>query len=117
MFALNRAGDATSVTSETAVSVGHHLLACQYTPGAAPSLMLLEDERWSLARATLGFPVPMVWQHGGTMMSLGHDRGLPVSDDYEVPFPWSGILHEVVVETGAAARRDAGAVRAALHHE
>lgn len=117
VFALNRASDATAVTGETAVSPGHHLLACEYTPGAAPSLTLLEDDR-VLTRATLPFAVPLVWQHGGTMMSLGLDRGLPVSDDYEVPFPWTGTLHEVVVETGAAARRDdATAVRTALHHE
>jgi arylsulfatase A-like enzyme len=117
VFALNRAGDAMKVTSETPVSSGRHLLTCEYAPGVAPSLTLLEDEN-VLMRATLPFPVPMVWQHGGTMMSLGRDRGLPVSDDYEVPFAWTGVLHEVVVETGAAARRDdADAVRSTLHHE
>jgi arylsulfatase len=117
VFALNRAGDSTTVASETSVSPGRHLLGCEYAPGAAPSLTLLEDER-ILTQATLPFAVPMVWQHGGTMMSLGRDRGLPVSDEYEVPFPWSGTLREVVVETGAAARRDdAAAVRTALHHE
>ena len=117
VFALNRAGDATTVSSDTTVSPGHHLLACEYAPGAAPSLTLFEDGR-VLANATLPFPVPMVWQHGGTMMSLGQDRGLPVCEDYEVPFPWTGTLHEVVVETGAAARRaEPAEVRAALHHE
>jgi arylsulfatase A-like enzyme len=117
VFALSRAGDATTVTGDTDVSVGRRRLACEYVPGAQPTLTLLEDDR-VLTRATLPFPVPMVWQHGGTMMSLGRDRGLPVSDDYEVPFPWTGTLHEVVIETGAAApRADAAAMRAALHHE
>ena len=117
VFALNRAGDPTTVTSDETVTPGRRQLACEYVPGAAPALALFEDDR-VLTRATLPFPVPMVWQHGGTMLSLGRDRGLPVSSDYEVPFPWTGTLHEVVVETGAAARRDdAAAVRTALHHE
>jgi arylsulfatase len=60
----------------------------------------------------------MVFQHGGTALVLGRDRGLPVSDDYEPPFPWTGTLHEVVVETGPAIEPAlAERMRALLHHE
>ena len=50
----------------------------------------------------------MFWQHGGTALSLGRDRGFPVCDDYEVPFAWNGVLHEVVVEVGRAMPPDPG---------
>ena len=39
---------------------------------------------------------------------LGRDRGLPVCDDYEPPFPWTGALHDVVIETGPAHRAVVG---------
>jgi arylsulfatase len=59
-----------------------------------------------------------VWQHGGTSLFLGEDRGLPVSGDYEVPSRWSGELREVVVETGAQPSRPTpDEVRAAAHSE
>jgi arylsulfatase len=52
------------------------------------------------------------------MLMLGRDRGLPVCGDYEPPFPWTGALHELVIETGAEIPRSvADEVRAALHHE
>ena len=73
-FALNRAGDAVSVTSSTAISAGAHRLACVYTvTPSGPVLTLLEDDE-ILEQAALAVPVPMVWQHGGTMLTLGYDR-------------------------------------------
>ena len=60
----------------------------------------------------------MVFQHGGTVLMLGRDRGLPVCADYEPPFPWTGVLHEVVIETGPAIEPSlAERMRALLHHE
>jgi arylsulfatase len=50
-------------------------------------------------------------------MYLGEDRGLPVCDDYEVPFPWTGELREVVIESGGAHADLTQALRAALHSE
>jgi hypothetical protein len=37
---------------------------------------------------------------------LGRDKGFPVCDDYAVPFPWTGTLHEVVVEVPGPTRPD-----------
>ena len=60
----------------------------------------------------------MVFQHGGTALYLGRDRGLPVCDDYEPPFPWTGGLHELVIETGPAIEPSlAERMRALLHHD
>jgi arylsulfatase len=60
----------------------------------------------------------MVFQHGGTMLMLGRDRGLPVCADYEPPFAWTGVLHELVIETGEEIPRSiVDDARALLHHE
>jgi len=118
VFALNRAGDAVNVVTSRAISSGAHTLACTYTlDPAGPQLTVLEDDE-VIEQTTLPVPVPIVWQHGGTMLTLGYDRGLPVSDDYDVPFPWTGVLHEVVIETGRGVSRDLGAeIGAALRNE
>lgn len=102
VFALNRAGDATEVASDFTVPAGVHALGCVYSPdkGHGPKIELFCDSE-VVAHATLAFPMPLVFQHGGTSLVLGHDRGLPVSDEYEVPFAWTGELREVVVEVGA----------------
>jgi arylsulfatase len=118
VFALNRAGDPATVTSDVPVPPGEHTLACAYSPGGgAPELTLWCDDG-AIGGAELPFALPVVWQHGGTSLQLGEDRGLPVSTDYEVPFRWNGELHEIVVETGAAlARPTPDEVRAAVHSE
>jgi arylsulfatase len=127
VFALNRAGDATAVASEIPLPRGRHDLGFVYRPdtGVGASLALFHDDE-VVADVTLPFPFPLVWQHGGTALQLGSDRGLPVSPDYEVPFPWTGELHRVVVDVGAdlspgtasgTAPGTAEDLRAALHSE
>jgi arylsulfatase len=118
VFAINRAGDPARVASDAPVPAGDHTLGCAYSPGGgAPEITLLCDGH-PIGRAALPFPLPIVWQHGGTSLFLGEDRGLPVSGDYEVPSRWSGELREVVVETGAQPSRPTpDEVRAAAHSE
>ncbi|CAM3226834.1 sulfatase [Mycobacterium intermedium] len=53
-----------------------------------------------VAGASSEHTLPFVFQHGGTHLTLGYDRGLPVSDDYQPPFAWNGILHSVTVHAG-----------------
>jgi arylsulfatase A-like enzyme len=118
-FLLNRAGDEVRVTSEVPVPVGRHALACRYVPSfeADPVLTLLHDET-VVASVTIPVPMPFVWQHGGTALSLGYDRGFPVTDDYATPFAWNGVLHEVVVDTSPDAIPDpAHAERIEIHRE
>ena len=38
-------------------------------------------------------------QADGNALRLGYDRGFPVSDEYQPPFPWTGVLHQVLVES------------------
>ncbi len=71
-----------------------------------------------IGRAVLPFRLPMVWQHGGTSLRLGEDRGLPVCDDYEVPFRWTGTLHDVEITTPPLSLPPPGdTVRAAMHQD
>jgi arylsulfatase len=118
VFVLNRAGDEARVESEVAIPTGRHQLAAVYTPGfERPGLGLFHDDEL-VAHAVLPVRAPMVFQHGGTALYLGRDRGLPVCDDYEPPFPWTGALHELVIETGPAIEPSlTERMRALLHHE
>src|SRR5439155_7435235 len=119
VFALNRAGDVRVVDASSPVPTGRHLLACQYAFDAAgnPTVTLLHDGD-AVASVALDVPVPMFWQHGGTALCLGYDRGFPVCDDYEVPFAWNGTLHEVVVDAGRDLPPDPGVgLRVALASE
>jgi arylsulfatase len=118
VFVLNRAGDEARVESDVVIPPGRHELTAVYTPGfAGPGVALFHDDDF-VAHAVLAVPAPMVFQHGGTVLMLGRDRGLPVCSDYEPPFPWTGVLHEVVIENGPAIEPSlAERMRALLHHE
>ncbi|MEZ0357474.1 arylsulfatase [Mycobacterium sp. SA01] len=61
--------------------------------------------------------LPHVWQHGGTSMLLGQDRGLPVCVDYRPPFAWNGRLHSVTVESDLESLPSQELLRAALKSE
>jgi len=116
--AYSRASDIHAVASEVLVPAGDHRLGVHYDPSGpgGPELTLLCDEE-VIGSELLPFPLPFVFQHGGCSMYLGEDRGLPVCDDYEVPFPWTGELRSVVVESGGAHADLTRELRAALHSE
>jgi arylsulfatase len=118
VYALNRAGDGTAVESAMAVPPGDHALGCVYAPGpAGPKLELFCDDD-TIGESTLPFPLPVIWQHGGSSLRLGHDRGFPVTDDYQVPFRWTGVLRTVTIEVGAGLRPDpSDDLRTQLHIE
>jgi hypothetical protein len=52
-------------------------------------------------------------------MTLGYDRGFPVTSAYRPPARWNGVLHRVVVEAGSPAptRPPVEAVQEALAAE
>jgi arylsulfatase len=118
VFCLNRAGDPAKVVSTHTIETGRHTLTCVYSSEtSAPTLTLLQDNA-VLGWSELPINVPMTWQHGGTMLNLGYDDGLRVSEDYDMPFRWTGALHEVVVQaTREAIPRPPEEVESALHHE
>ncbi len=117
VFALNRAGDLRVVRGRAPVREGVHDLVCQYGAAPEPAMTLLHDDE-VVASVALDVSMPLAWQHGGTALTLGYDRGLPVCDEYEAPFSWNGELHEVVIEVGRQVPADPGlATRVALASE
>ena len=118
VFTLNRAGDECRVASDVPVPSGRHTLGLHYTLDAGGPALTLAHDADVVASEVLGAPVPMFWQHGGTALCIGHDRGLPVCDDYAVPFAFTGTVHEVAIDVGHPRPPDPGAeLRAALTSE
>ena len=107
---------ASRVTS-TYRPVGTSSRACTRPASPDPVSACIHDDEL-IAHAVLPVTAPLVFQHGGTMLTLGRDRGLPVAADYDPPFAWNGVLHQLVIETGPAiAPSIAEAARALLHSE
>jgi arylsulfatase len=109
VFAFSRGGELLRVVSADALSPGRHRLGAS---GAASRFTLWCDDV-SVGELEFEGGLPFALQHGGTGLCLGYDRGFPVADDYTPPAPWTGVLHELVIEPGLPAPPPD--VRAALH--
>lgn len=97
--AFNSGGDLCEVVGETEFPEGDFDVACALLPQADGGVDLLVFQGGDLVgRGHSDSPVPMAFQHGGTMMCLGYDRGFPVSESYAVPSPWTGTIDEVVID-------------------
>jgi arylsulfatase len=119
VFAASRAGDPYALVSDTPLPAGDHTLGFSYQPAGPeghPVCTLRCDDRPIAAGES--YRLPMVWQHGGTSLRLGEDAGLPVCDEYAVPFRWTGALHDVTFTTPPLSfPRPADSARAALHQD
>jgi arylsulfatase len=117
-FTFARAADALELRGDAALAAGRLAVTVVYTygHGGTPGEMhLLVDEARVDGIAVDGV-LPFALQHGGAGLRLGFDSGFPVSRRYVPPARFSGAIHFVRIETpGAAARRPADEIRAALH--
>lgn len=96
---LNRFGVPIRVLADRPVPVGSTTLSVRYTreaAGGGPVRLLADDVVLGEGR----FPrdLPFRWQIGGARLHIGEDRGLPVCDDYAVPFRFAGTIRQVVFE-------------------
>jgi len=89
--------------------------------GGGPVHLDIDGER--VAELELPHDLPFRWQIGGAGLHIGADRGFPVADDYDPPFPFTGTIDRVEIEIPQfaprpddAARRSAD-VAQALRHE
>ncbi len=99
--ALALPGDALVVRADRQLAAGPAEIGCQLRPDVAGGCHLdLVIGQEIIATVSSAIAIPLAWQHGGTSITLGHDRGLPVSDAYAPPFPWNGRLHRVVIDAG-----------------
>lgn len=98
-FTLVSQGAAGHVSALVALVGGRHRLGCAISPRSADQTFLeLTVDDVPVASAVAQVAVPPIWQHGVGRLRIGHDTGLPVTRDYEPPFPWTGTLHTLTVE-------------------
>ncbi len=108
--AVSLFGTAYRVAAPRALAPGPHTLGVTYSrvpAGGGP--VVLHVDGAPVAEATLAEDLPFRWQIGGAGLRIGRDAGLPVSDDYRVPFAFTGTLDHVAVEPGPPGDGEAGA--------
>lgn len=96
---------------------GRHLVGCVLRLVSGGVAVDAVVDNTVIASTTTEHSLPFIWQHGGTHLTLGYDRGLPVSDDYQPPFAWNGSLHAVHVQAGQAELDQIDALRIALQSD
>ncbi len=116
---FNVFGTAHRFEAERATPPGRHALGIEYgreQPAGGPVALTVDGE--VVAEGRLPVNLPFRWQIGGAGLLIGRDRGFPVCDDYEPPFPFTGTLNEVVLEIPSLERRvPRDEVATALRHE
>jgi arylsulfatase len=125
-----------SATSPVALEAGEHRVRVTYERSrAGGGAVHLGIDGVCVAELDLPHDLPFRWQIGGAGLHIGHDRGFPVSDGYQPPFPFRGTIDRVEIEipmyapatrSGEAAAAEAPGVEApgvqadleqALRHE
>jgi arylsulfatase len=93
---------------------GRHRIAMgmHQVDGGTTIKLVLDDDELAAEHTPIG--LPLAWQHGGTSLTLGADRGLPLTSDYTPPYPWTGTLHSVLLSTGRQLHPDPAHARVAL---
>jgi arylsulfatase len=104
---FNILGEVLRYASEKPIGRGRHALVVEYDWARKDSRLRLAVDGEVVADGPLPRRLPMRWQIGGAGLLVGRDRGFPVCDDYEAPFPFSGSLDRIVLEVPALAPRDA----------
>jgi hypothetical protein len=105
------------VAADAPLASGAHTLEVGYVREAAGGgALTLCVDGVVVADGTLPEDLPFRWQIGGAGLRIGHDAGFPVNDDYAPPFPFSGTIHDVAVESSGYApspdRADVAVARA-----
>lgn len=96
------------IESPSALPPGPHSLVFEFVPTSPHTgSVTLSCDGVGLASAQFDD----LWPMGATASGLycGHDDGCPVSDRYTCPFPFDGVIHQVVVELGAGPDPDPAA--------
>ena len=115
---LTSFGESTRVAGTDRVPPGAHVVAVRYSPSfSGPALfeVLVDESVVASARHAAPAMFPALATAGARML-VGRDGGLPFNEDYEPPFPFSGVLRRLVLRSRpgddpltAAERVDLGA--------
>jgi arylsulfatase len=116
---FNLFGEECRGAASDVVAPGRHVIGFEFARkrgGGGPVRLVVDGD--VCAEVQLPHDLPFRWQVAGAGMVIGRDRGLPVCDDYEPPFPFEGTIDQVVIESAALVPREPSAeVRAAIAHE
>jgi arylsulfatase len=85
------------MVSKEGLPPGRHELGVAYRPGPGSVRLTLDGEELCAAPATSR----RSYLAGNTLsgrLVIGRDQGLPVSDRYRPPFPFTGVIHRVIYE-------------------
>jgi arylsulfatase len=119
VVAFNLFGTVHRIATPDPVPRGARVLGAEYrrrSSAGGPVELLVDGEL--VHEANLPADLPFRWQIGAAGMLLGRDRGFPVCDDYQPPFPFTGTLHRVVLEIpGLAERHPLEEIAEAMHRE
>ena len=117
-FSSARSVDTLELAASSAVEPGRHQLGVYYavaSDGAPGRMVLLVDDDVIDEIAVPGM-LPLALQHGGAGLRIGSDVGFPVSDRYQPPAPFNGVVHTVRVDAPGTLRpAPEDEVRVALH--
>jgi hypothetical protein len=115
-FACSRAGHVDRVVAASPLPPGRQVVGVQYDLETRSFLLL--QSGIVVASVELGGEFPIAFQHGGSELCIGYDRGLAVEDSYQVPGSFTGTLHEVVIDLAKPAGISLeSTIRAALHSD
>ena len=95
-------GRTVRLEAPDALVAGRHTLGLVHRGGGGANLTLSVDGQ-TVAEANL--PLPLMFlglSTAGAGMLVGRDRGLSVSDDYEPPFPFTGVLRRLQIRADGA---------------
>lgn len=113
-IAVAAPGGNIRVRADRLLAKGRHSAGCRLHRLAGGTRVEAVIDDIVVGSAVAPVTLPHVWQHGGTSLLLGRDRGLPVCEDYRPPFVWNGRLHSVTVESDLASLPDRELLKAAL---
>lgn len=96
-------GRSTRIAADGTLARGAHRVTMRYEPSlSGPALFQLQVDGEVVAEA--GHDAPAMFPAlatAGARLLIGRDSGLPFNEDYEPPFPVSGILRRVVLRSGS----------------
>lgn len=107
----NAFGDHTIVESASDITPGDHALTVVLVRGERSGLKRrgsIELQIDGVSVATQEVPLYM-GMNSSVGPSIGFDHGSAVSKRYESPYPYSGVLHEVVIEASQRTKEGAEA--------
>jgi arylsulfatase len=90
--------DRTTVASEP-LAPGPHVVGVELTPGRAIAMeAALVVDGAVVARTEIARTAPFRFALAGEGMCCGYADGTPVSESYEPPFRFTGLLHDVTID-------------------